>query len=166
LQTALYVIGAILIYAAVLMRGQRAEDHEAELSAAERDRRIAQFWDMSTEPEDERIAELKAEYKGDHWQRLKRAAQFWPLIIGGVILILIAHYGFGSGDPTLTGTFVVLIAGLSWVHYSLSKSIEKLEREIGWLNMMLKVVKDDRAYQRAIAQFAFGVAPTFVGGTA
>jgi hypothetical protein len=71
MQTALCIIGLILVYCALMMRFRRNEDYQHDLEQADYERKTAQFWNMGTKFEDERIAEIKKEGYGNWKTRLK-----------------------------------------------------------------------------------------------
>jgi hypothetical protein len=144
METVLYVIGFLLVYAAIMMRLQRREDYQTDLENAEYENKTELFWGMSTEGEDQRIKEIREQGYGTRMERFKFAAQNWSMaIIGGLILLFLWINRETPKEPWKSDiTNVFLFAGIlgSYSYYQFLRIIHRLERHIGWLEQMLRAV--------------------------
>jgi len=129
-----------------MSRIERREDYESDLEEAEYEKKTALFWGFSTESDDEKIAEIKKEGYGDWLERLKFNAWCWTLAIIGSILLLFAYV---NREPDASAWWPIGLAAIAaiawgvWVIYSgIQKPMDKLKREIRWLDDTLKAVKD------------------------
>jgi low affinity Fe/Cu permease len=132
---------------------QRRDEHQYDLAQLDEEIRLAEFWNDTAAAErkqKDRVDKI-AEHK--NWRNIIKfeLGNWTAFLIGAAILLVAALLWFGE-DPSHTwglvwhhmdNTGIIVPLGLAayWV-YHLNKRLGKAESEIGWLNRMLKVVKD------------------------
>ncbi len=144
MSTVLNIIGIVLLYWAFMARATRKDDYQSDLQEAYYEKKTALFWGLSTESEDEKIAEIKRDkgYLG-RWERVKFNLWTWTLVIIGSIVLFGAYL---SREPDESPWWPIIIGGVGlvayWISSSLQKPIDKLGREVHWLKENLTAVKD------------------------
>ena len=143
MQSALTLIGFVLLYFAIMQRIERRDDYEDDLERASFDRRTAIFWGEDTEGVDEHIGEIKNERYGDWKNRLRFGAVFWLLAIIGAVLVLVGWLSRPESDqPDMWPIFIGAGGMAGFVYYKLERRILRLEAEIRWLTHILHGVRN------------------------
>jgi hypothetical protein len=147
---AAYVLGVIIFYAALIMRGQRSEDLRLELQDLRDERAENFFWDMRTDEQDKAIADKTTDYNS--WSnKLKFEAKFFGLILASAFSCGVAGLLWiinnpnppdwkEVSDPIFLWFIVVPLVSFAYAK-SLAK-IDEIDHQLRWLRQMLKVVKD------------------------
>jgi hypothetical protein len=147
MQAVLFVIGWALIGSAVGKFLQRREDYENELQDANYERKAAVFWGMSTLPNDETIRQIKQKDHGTRWERFKFMAGVLTMGITGGLIFLFWYLNMEPPkEPWRTDILrIYVVAGVVgfFAYYHYRRTILKMDRQIRWLEMMLKNVYRD-----------------------
>jgi sterol desaturase/sphingolipid hydroxylase (fatty acid hydroxylase superfamily) len=141
----------VLVYG-IGSRWRRREDRQWELARLDEEIRVAKFWKYDAERERQDRADMIAEHK--NWRNnFKFELRNWSTFaIGAALLVLAAVLWVGEA-PSRTwdqlwkmideNTWSVVLLGLAAICvYYVFKRLDKAEREIRWLNHMLKLSKD------------------------
>jgi hypothetical protein len=148
----IFVVAMLVFMYGIGRRFQRRDEHQSDLARLDEEVRLAKFWNYTAEEEQKDRADKIAEHK--NWENVIKfeLGNWTAFLIGAVILLVAAEFWFGE-NPSHTwdllwngvkdNAWIVFPLGLAvYFVYHLGKRLDKAESEIGWLNHMLKVVKD------------------------
>jgi hypothetical protein len=145
----MFIIGLVLLWAAVSSRLARRELRNAELAALDYPIRVATFWERDATAA--REAHLDKFLKNKNWRNnLRFELTNWTIFgIGAALCLLGVVLSLGDDQShiwdrvwDIVGPFVIAVVGIYYV-YQLMKRLDKAESEVRWLSFMLKQVKDN-----------------------
>jgi low affinity Fe/Cu permease len=151
----IFVIAMLVFMYGIGSRFQRRDEHQYDLAQLDEEIRLAEFWNdtATAERKQKDRADKIAEHK--NWRNIiKFELGNWTAFLIGAAILLVATLLWIGENPSHTWGLIwkriyemeiaiPLGGGLAayWI-YHLNKRLGKAESEIGWLNRMLKVVKD------------------------
>jgi hypothetical protein len=148
----IFAFGMLVVIFGIGARLKRREDRQTELAKLDEEIRLAKFWGYSAEDEKKSRADMIAGH-GNWRSNIKFELSNWiALLIGGAIVLIATVLWLGEGpshtwDQLWNGIKYVggTVVGLGLAAYAvvqLDKRLDRANREISWLNHMLKQVKD------------------------
>jgi hypothetical protein len=148
----IFVVAMLFIMLGISARVQRREDHQSDLTRLDEEIRLARFWGDNADYEEKSRADLVAEHK-NWWSNIKFELGNWTAFLIGAAILLVAAVLWLGEDPSHTwgliwsgikdsAGFIFLLGLAAYLFYGLDKRLGNLEREISWLNRILKALKD------------------------
>jgi hypothetical protein len=146
------IVGVFMIWVGVKARMTRSEERADELAALEWDTRTAYFWGYSGDAARQALADKVKEHR--NWRNnIKFELENGAVLVGGLVILLIAAVLWMGEDPNHTlgllwkkasegaGYAGLAVFGIYYA-YQLLKRLDKADKEIEWLNLMLENVKN------------------------